>query len=175
MLNNTPKDIMYVYLAGLMLGGEYKKPTVDWRYKVREHYANWKGRGMYEISFLDPWNGEESGVIDNEGLTNIELSANTIYQGDKIAIKKANLIVANFQQFGSERPSVGTFFECGMALAWEKPLILIVEPKELNRWSKHPFTAQASAIFTSVDEMLDKKILNWYYKRLNHATYEWSL
>src|SRR3990172_2349805 len=130
---------------------------------------------MYEIAFLDPWNGEINASIDNEGITNASVSANTIYQGDKLAIKKADLIVANFHQFGSNRPSVGTYFECGMALAMDKPLILIVEPNDFERWSKHPFTSQACSIFTSVDDFLNSKILNWFYKRTNHACYEWKI
>lgn len=175
MLRQPPKDFLYVYLAGIMLGGEAKKATVDWRYKVRQRYANWKGKGMYEICFLDPWNGEVDAVMDKEGLTNAAVSANTIFQGDLASIRKADLVVANFQQFGSPRPSVGTYFECGICLALHKPLILIVEPNEFERWSKHPFTAQACKIFTSVDEFLDSKILNWFYKRTNHAIYEWTL
>jgi len=175
MLNEIPKDLLYCYLAGIMLGGKFQKPTVDWRYKIRSFYANWKEKGMYEICFLDPWNGEVTGIIDNEGLTNNAVSANTIYQGDIAAIKKANIVVANFNQFGSERPSVGTYFECGIALALGKPLILIVPENEFERWSKHPFTSQACAIFKNIDEFLNSKILNWYYKRTNHATYEWKL
>jgi hypothetical protein len=175
MLQEIPKDLMYVYLAGIMLGGEAQKLTVDWRYKIRRHYSDYKGKGMYEIAFLDPWNGEIDAIIDNEGLTNASVSGNTIFQGDKAAIKKANLIVANFNQFGSARPSVGTYFECGMALAWDKPLILIVPSDEFERWSKHPFTSQACAIFKNVDDLLNSKILNWFYKRTNTAIYDWSL
>jgi hypothetical protein len=175
MLNEVPKDLMYVYLAGIMLGGEAQKPTVDWRYQIRELYSNYKGKGRYEISFLDPWSGEVDAVIDNEGLTNASVSANTIFQGDVLAIKKADIIIANFDQFGSLRPSVGTYFECGMALAYNKPLILIVNKNELERWSKHPFTSQATKIFTSVKELLDSKILNWFYKRTNAAIYEWKI
>jgi hypothetical protein len=175
MLKEIPKDLMYVYLAGIMLGGEAQKATVDWRYKIRQHYENYNGKGRYEISFLCPWNGEIDAVIDPEGLTNDSVSGNTIFQGDKAAIKKANLVVANFNQYGSARPSVGTYFECGMALAWDKPLILIVPENEFERWSKHPFTSQACAIFKSVDELLKAKILNWFYKRTNAAIYEWKL
>lgn len=175
MLNQIPKDMLYVYLAGIMLGGEAQAPTVEWRHKVRKHYENYKGQGMYEISFLDPWNGEVDAVISADGVTNLTVSANTIFQGDVCAIKKANLIVANFNQFGSSRPSVGTYFECGMALALGKPLILIVPPEEFDRWSKHPFTSQACAIYKSVDEFLNAKILNWFYKRTNTAIYEWPL
>ena len=166
---------MNVYLGGIMLGGNMQKPTVDWRYKTRKHYENWKGQGMYEICFLDSWNGEVGGVIDNEGLTNTAVPGKAIYEGDKQAIQKANIVIANFNQYGSKRASVGTFMECGMALAWNKPLILIVPEDEFDRWSKHPFTSQAVAIYKSVEEMLDSKILNWFYKRTNHANYEWKL
>jgi len=175
MLNEVPKNLMYIYLGGIMLGGNFQKPTVDWRYKTRSRYENWKGQGRYEFCFLDPWNGEIDGVIDNEGLTNSKISGKTIYMGDKAAIKKADIVVANFDQFGSNRPSVGTYFECGMALAWDKPLILIVPEEDFERWSKHPFTSQAVAIYKSVDEFLDSKILNWFYKRTNAAIYDWKL
>lgn len=175
MLNEIPKDILYCYLAGIMLGGDAQKPTVDWRFSIRSHYHNYKGKGIYEICFLDPWNGEVDAEIDNEGLTNKLVSGNTIYQGDVAAIKKANIIVANFNQYGSSRPSVGTYFECGMALALSKPLILIVPSEEKERWSKHPFTSQACAIFTSPQELLEAKILNWFYKRTNSAMYDWKL
>jgi len=175
MLKETPKNIMSVYLAGIMLGGEMQKPTVDWRYKIRNVYSNWKGQGIYEICFLDPWNGEVDSEIDNEGLTNSKVSGKTIFEGDKLSIKKADIIVANFNQYGSKRPSVGTYFECGMALALGKPLILIVPEDEYIRWSNHPFTSQAVAIYKSVNEFLDSKILNWFYKRTNHAIYDWKL
>ncbi len=110
MLNEIPKDIMYCYLGGIMLGGKHQKPTVDWRYKVRKHYEDYKGKGRYEISFLDPWNGEVDADVDDEGVSNESVSSNTIYQGDVLAIQKANVVVANFNQFGSARPSVGTYF-----------------------------------------------------------------
>lgn len=175
MLNEVPKDLLYVYLAGIMLGGEYQKPTVDWRYKIRNYYENYKGKGIYEISFLDPWNGEVDAQVSEDGVTNMSVSGNTIFQGDVCAIKKANIIIANFNQFGSARPSVGTYFECGMALAYNKPLILIVPENEFERWSKHPFTSQACAIFKSVDDLLSSKILNWFYKRTNSAIYDWKM
>ncbi len=175
MLKETPKNIMSVYLAGIMLGGELQKDTVEWRYKVRKHYENWKGKGIYEICFLDPWNGEIEAEIDNEGLTNSKISGKAIFEGDKLSIRKADIIVANFNQYGSKRPSVGTYFECGIALAFNKPLILIVPEEDYNRWTNHPFTSQAVAIYKSVDEFLNSKILNWFYKRTNHAIYDWNL
>jgi nucleoside 2-deoxyribosyltransferase len=175
MLREIPKEIMYVYLCGIMLGKEHKKPTVDWRYRIRQHYSQWKKQGCYEISFLDPFNGEIDVKMDIDGLTAEGISSNTIFTGDKMAIKKSNIIVANFNQFESKRISVGTFFECGMALAYEKPLILIVPKKDMDKWKSHPFTSQSAAIFDSVDKFLDSKILNWFYKRINHANYSWDL
>jgi len=175
MLKEIPKSLMHVYLAGIMLGGEHQKPTVDWRYKVREHYSNWKGQGMYEICFLDPWNGEVHAEVDKEGLVNANVNGRMIFAGDVMAIEKADVIVANFNQYESARPSVGTYFECGIALALRKPLVLIVPENEYDRWTKHPFTSQAVAIFKSVDEFLNSKCLNWFYKRTNHANYDWKL
>jgi len=175
MLNNVPKDLFYCYLAGTMLGGEAKKQTVDWRYKIRKHYENWKDKGRYEIIFLDPWNGEIDSVIDAEGITNERVQANAIFHGDKMAIKKADLIIANLNQFNSPRISIGTFCEIGIALALNKPVVLITDKNLYARYSKHPFTSQAVAIYKSIEEFLDSKILNWFYKRVNSAIYEWEL
>ena len=175
MLRQIPNNIMNVYLAGIMLGGEFQKPTVDWRYKVRKHYHDWKAKGMYEIRFLDPWNGEVNAEIDNEGLTNDKLSAKLIYSGDKESIQRADIIVANLNSYNSTRPIIGTFFECGMALAWDKPLILIVPEDKFVQYSNHPFTAQAVGVYKSVDEFLESKILNFFYKRINNANYEWEI
>lgn len=175
MLKEYNKDFLNVYLCGTILGGELKKYCINWRFKIRHYYENYNGKGIYEINFLDPMNGELEGELDKEGLTNSKVSGNTIYQGDVLAVKKADIIVANFNDFGSSRIAYGTFFECGMALAWRKPLIIICSQEDYERCKTHPFTSQASAIFKSVDEFLESKILNWYYKRLNSAIYDWQL
>lgn len=175
MLQEPNKSFLTIYLCGTMLGGELQKQTVDWRYKIRKHYSNWKGQGFYEMNFLDPWNGEVDAEIDDEGLTNSKISGKAIYAGDVQAIKKSDLIVANLNQFNSPRPSIGSFMECGMALAWNKPLIIIIDEKNYERYCKHPFTSQACAMFKSVDELLQSKILNWFYKRVNTAIYDWKV
>lgn len=172
MTENIPQYPMYVYLAGLM-SGEKLNETVSWRTQIREHYENWKGKGRYPIDFLDPYNGPELESIDKEGLKS-SVPAKAIILGDFMSVKKADVIVANMNDFGSSRPSIGTHWEMAWAWTMDKPVILIV-PKELRtRYENHPFTGSAAMIFDSVEEFLDAKSLNYFYKRINPANYSFN-
>lgn len=172
MVDNIPKYPMYVYLAGLM-SGEKLKETVSWRTAIREYYETWKGEGRYPIDFLDPYNGPEIESIDKEGLKS-SVPAKAIILGDLMSVKKADVIVANMDDFGSSRPSIGTHWELAWAYLMDKPFILIVPSALRPRYENHPFTGQASMIFESVDEFLKAKALNYFYKRINPANYSFN-
>jgi hypothetical protein len=171
MISRCYQDKMFVYLAGLM-SGEKLNETVSWRVKIRKHYENWKGRERYPISFLDPYNGPELSTIDKEGLKS-DVSANAIIMGDYSSVKKADVIIANLNDFGSSRPSIGTHWELAWAWQMQKPFILIVPTNLRYRYENHPFTSRASMIVNSVEELLENKILNYFYKRINPANYKW--
>jgi len=158
-----------IYMAGYMAGSVLDQ-CLEWRLKIREHYENWKGFHKYPIDFLDPFNGPELDTIDGKGLKS-SIPSNAIFQGDKMSVKECDLMVANLDTFGQDRPMIGTFFELGWCTAFDKPFILILPESYREVAENHPFLKQASAIFFSVDEFLQSKILNYYYKRIVSANY----
>jgi len=143
-----------IYLAGYISGKKLKE-CIEWRKYLRTYYAS-KG---WSIVWLDPL----------KGLTARDIEPHAIVHRDYNSVKKANLIVANLNTFGQERPSVGTF--CELAWAWEqkKPIVIITE-KEY--YIKHPFINYfASWIVKNVEEVVGKKIIPYFYKGTVTAKY----
>lgn len=166
---------MKVYLAGYM-SGSCLYDCVKWRLEIRNHYENWKGAGTpYPISFLDPFNGPELETIDAKGFKS-SVPPQAIYDGDMMSVKDCDLVVANVSTFGQSRPMIGTFCEIGWCTAMQKPFIVIAPDEGAKEIAKnHPFLGRASAVYGSVDEFLNSKILNYFYKRVNGANYEVDL
>jgi len=162
--------IRYVYLAGYM-SGEKLEETMAWRKRIRNYFRYWDGTNKaFPYAFLDPYNGNEGKSIDQKGLTS-HIPPKAIIDSDLLSVKHADIIVANLDTFGSDRPMVGTHWELAWAYLLQKPFILIVPKDKEETYKKHPFTAQASWIVTSVDELLEKKILEGFYRRMAGAIY----
>lgn len=189
--------IMYVYLAGYM-SGEKLNETMEWRKKPREYYKNYEpivcgdthevvGYESFPIAFLDPYNGKEFNSIDQKGLTS-SISSNAIFDGDLMSVKKSDLIVANIDTFGSDRPMIGTYWELGINTALGKPFIIIAPKKRagdifdengnktgeytyFDLATKHPFLNRASVIVESVDQLIKEKHLETFYRRIAGAIY----
>jgi len=146
--------IMYVYMAG-RIAGDCIDECLEWRHKLVNAYANYKGNGVYPISFLDALNSKEADSIDEKGLSSA-LPPNLIYDKDLLSVKKADVIVANMNDYMetpietslyrhhdftneetldhylklkraiiNRRPNYGTICEVAWALLLNKPLILI--------------------------------------------------
>jgi len=162
--------VMTIYLIGLM-SGEKLKETVGWRVQVRSRYENWKGSGNpYPCRFIDPYAGPELTTIDQKGFTsNIPPSA--IVDGDLLSVKSSNLLVANLDSFGGSRGPIGSYYELGAGLILNKPTIIICPDKNLQN---HPFVKKASVIVNSVEELLEQKWINYFYKRFAGANYTWD-
>jgi hypothetical protein len=154
---------MKVYLAGFIQGSRMEE-CISWRKKIREYYV----MRSWDIEWLDPLNGKEINTISSDGLTS-HIPPNAILHRDYKGVVSSDLIVVNMDTFGEERPLTGTMFE--LAWAWEHhiPIIMITtEQKFIN----HPFVKNfASMIFSSVDEMLEKKAINYMYKGMVNAEY----
>lgn len=71
----------------------------------------------------------------------------------------------------NRRENFGTICEIAWALKDNKPLILIVPEARKETYMKHPFSKRASAIVTSVEQLLKEKHLNLLYKSISGATY----
>jgi len=171
--------LMYVYLAGYMSGEKIKECT-EWRKRIRKHYREWEIKTKviknnewlaFPIAFLDPFNGKEIKSIDKKGLTS-NIPAHAIIHGDLMSVKKADVVVANLDTFGADRPMIGTHWELAWTWLMQKPFVLIVPKDKKETYMKHPFTNQASWIVDSVDELLKEGVLETFYRRQAGAIYE---
>jgi len=179
--------LMYVYVAGYMSGEKLKECT-EWRLKIRDHFRYYEVDETpypsgapklpqdieyfsYPIAFLDPFNGKEIDTIDKKGITS-SIPANAIRRGDKMSVSKADIVIANMNTFGAERPMIGTHHELRWAGDMEKPRILIVPEKDLELYKTHPFTSDCDYFLTDVQQLFDEKILESFYRRIAGAIYE---
>ncbi|MCK9429010.1 MAG: hypothetical protein M0R17_03230 [Candidatus Omnitrophica bacterium] len=154
---------MKIYLAGIISEKEIDLCRA-WRSQIIDHYSNWKnsGKNYGDVCFLNPLNGEDN----ISGLTsNIPPSA--IFIKDYNAIRISNLFIVNMDNFGSDRVNVGTILE--IAFAYEAKLpILMITTDDMHK--QHPFlSTMVNCYFTSVEELLEKKIINTFYKAFNSS------
>ena len=160
--------MLKVYLAGY-IQGEVIEECTSWRKRIRNHYDNWKGTAKkYPITWLDPLNGEDFAEISPDGLKGV-MPPNAIVHKDYTCVEKCDLIVVNMDRFGKERPLTGTI--CELAWGWQmhKPIIMITDE---DQYKHHPFLAHfASWVIPTVDELIDKKIINEFYKAWHSAQY----
>jgi len=113
--------------------------------------------------------------IDAKGFKS-SIPAQAIYDGDMMSVSECDLVVANISTFGYDRPMIGTFCEIGWCTAMQKPFVVIAPDEKAKELAgNHPFLGRASAIYSSVEEFLDSKILNYFYKRINGANYSINL
>lgn len=158
---------MSVYLAGYITDSVIDE-CVAWRKRLREVYDDWKGMGRYPICWLDPLNGEDYSEISHEGLKGV-LPANAIVHKDYMCVKNADLIVANMNTFGQTRPPIGTICELAWAFEFHKPIVMITTDKN---YINHPFMSYFTSWYvSSVDELIDKKVINQFYKAWSTAIY----
>src|SRR5271154_1581633 len=112
--------IMNVYLAG-RIAGECMDKCLGWRDQLIEHYRNYKpiysvppkenpfnhipneivGYESYPIAFLCPLNSGENKSCDAKGLTS-HIPPNMIYAKDILSLEKADVIVANLEDYFEE-------------------------------------------------------------------------
>lgn len=154
---------MKVYLAGYINGNKIEE-CLAWRHQIVQAYRS----QSYPIVFLDPLNGKDLESITKDGLKS-NLSPGMIFSGDYMSVNACDVLVANMDKFGEQRDSVGTTCEVTMAYMLRKSVVMITKDPQ---YRDHPFFVKMVDRFVeSVDELLDEKILNTYYKRINDALY----
>jgi len=154
---------MNVYCAGFM-SQEFLEETTGWRKQIREHYK----MKDWPITFLDPYNGKDLETISQDGLTS-SIPGQALVHRDYMSVSNADIIVANLNTFGAKRTPTGTICEISWAWSMHKPIILITNE---DQYKRHPFTSYfASAMYDTVEEMLEDKILEYMYKGINNAKY----
>jgi len=158
---------MKIYLAGY-INDKVLDKCIRWRKKIRDYYDNWKGKEKYPIIWLDPCNGETLGSIELEGMK-CKIPGKALVHRDFNDVKTADLLIVNTDTFGENRPLVGTIYELAWAWYLKKPVIMI------NRdplWANHPFSLDTVSIYVStVEELLEKKHINYFFKGTVSANY----
>lgn len=158
---------MKVYMAGLIEYSVIDK-CIQWRKQIVDHYSNWKNSGKVygDICFIDPTNGESG--FSNNGTSTL-LPSKVILEKDYMAINKCDLFIANMDSFGVTRPLIGTIMEIAFAYTWHKPIIMITTDA---LYKNHSFVSNmVSWYFESVEDMLDKKAIQQYFKAWHSAKY----
>lgn len=166
-MKNYVKPIT-LYMAGY-INDSVMEDCVSWRKKIVDHYENWKGREDYPIVFLDPLNSKEYEQITDGGLCATNIDANAIIQRDYQCVIRSDIVVANLDTFGQSRVPFGTISE--LAWAWDHRIPCVIISSD-ETYQKHPFSRYfASFIVKDVDELIDRKILNYFFKGWNSALY----
>jgi hypothetical protein len=166
--------LIYIYEAGYMSGSKLQECT-EWRKKIRNKYRFYEKNSSGEwvafpACFLDPFNGKEFETISKDGVTS-HIPPTAIRKADKMSVRKADIVIANMRTFGEERPMIGTHHEICWAEDMDKPIILICEPEKMDLYKQHPFTCDCDYYFTDIQEVIDNKIIETYYRRIHGAIY----
>jgi len=122
----------------------------------------------YPITWLDPLNGQEIGTITSKGLKS-NIPGKAFVHRDFNCVKMADLLIANLDTFGDTRPLTGSIYELAWGWYFKTPTIIITTEQN---YKEHPFIVDtASIIVPSVDELLEKKYINYFYKGMHGAIY----
>lgn len=155
---------MKAYLAG-MINGDKIKPCIEWRERIALYYL----KKAWDIIWLDPLNGQAIATITPDGLKS-SIPPKALVSRDIKCIKDSDLIIANLDTFGETRTPTGTLSEIAIAYMLNKPTIVIT--KDIQ-YKEHPFIKEfASIIVESVDELLSKNYIQYYYRGTVTARYE---
>lgn len=152
--------IFTIYLAGYIAGGDTLKKCIGWRHEIRDYfYKNPKWHS--NIKILDPLCGKNLETISFDG-NKSDLPDRAFMLRDYHGVKQSDLIIANLDTFGCERPSLGTTYE--LAWSWEFRIPVIIIGTDKN-YIEHPFIKEtAVAIFPTVEALLESKLINYYFK-----------
>jgi hypothetical protein len=152
------------YLAGFIEGNHIEQ-CIGWRKRLATHYLS----RAWDIVWLDPINGKAIGDITPDGYKS-SIPGKAFVSRDIKCVEEADLVIANLDNFGAERPIIGTMCELAIRGYLRKPLIIITDNYIYN---DHPWIKDfASIMVSSVDELLEKKYIDYFYRGTVTARYE---
>ena len=167
-LYQAPKTYIKIYLAGY-INNNVMEECIQWRKLIKDHYNNWKGNEKYPIIFFDPLNSKEYEKIKGDGCEADGIPAHAIIQRDYQCVIKSDLIIVHLDTFGQSRHPIGSY--CELAWAYEHKIPIVIISSDPT-YKKHPFTSyMASWIVESAEELIEKKVINYFYKGWADANY----
>ena len=124
-----------VYLAGLI--STHAPESLAWRLKAEEALS-----GAAEV--LTPLRGKENlfKETNDGGVTSNVLTASDVILRDYRDIRRSDVILANLELFGSDRPLLGTIMELAWAWDYKIPVVAIARPVNILMRT-HPFISSA--------------------------------
>lgn len=162
-----PSEPIKIYLCGYIGGPAVIDKCIKWRKDIVDRYNNYKG-ARYPIIWLDPLNGNDTTFRDKNGLHST-IPPHAIIHRDYQCVIRSDLLIFNTDTFGEARPLIGSIFE--IAWAYERHIPIVMVTKD-ECFKEHPFTSYvASHIVESIDELVERKIINYYFKGWNDAIY----
>lgn len=138
-----------VYLAGPILGQTYEQARFGWRKEVADKFDP----GIEPLSPMrqEGHLAELPGKITDQkvdGFNHIFSHGQMIFQKDLLDIKMADIVLVNL--LGAKKVSKGTLVEIGLAFAFGKTIIVVMEPE--GNIHDHPFVRQPAMVVGTLDE-----------------------
>lgn len=137
-----------VYLAGPISGLTYREARFGWRQEVASRLDP-------GITVLSPMRheghlSEVQGALKKDYPDHFFSKSKVIFQKDVLDIKRADVVLVNF--LGVTDVSKGSLVEIGMAYAWDKFIIVLIDEGGIY---DHPFvTEPASAVLHNLDDAI---------------------
>lgn len=135
-----------VYLAGPIAGLTYNE-ALDWRRDVEKALLF----DDYYIEVLSPMRGHEWIRAAGKRISGLQIKGypiatdEAITARDKFDVKRSDVILVNL--LGTDDVSIGTCIELGWASAFDKPVILVIEPE--SNLHDHPMVRAIAAVRVS--------------------------
>jgi hypothetical protein len=150
-----------IYLCGYIGGVQVIDKCSEWRNKLINRYTpSMSGcECPLNITWMNPLEGKKVTTLGKNGLKS-NIPTNAIIQRDYQSVIKSDILIANLDNFGADRPLLGSWFEIAWAFDHKIPIIVITDNK---LYSLHPFISySAAAIYKSVDDLINDKIIEYF-------------
>jgi len=149
---------MIVYLAGLISTDHPE--SLSWRDDAAYHLGTWSVPGSI-IETLSPVRGKDMTKSKDGGISTPAHNSKSIILRDYNDIKRADVMLANLNLWGSTRPLVGTLME--LAWAWELKMPVIAVCDKGDRLMRdHPFIRECVSHYCETMEEALEFIRRYY-------------
>ena len=148
-----------IYLAGAIR--DTHAEDIQWREFLISRIEH---KHALNVSILNPVGNKTYNPSTREWkMSGIHAGAKEIFAQDLWCVRRADIIIANFNSFKDGYPSIGTVMEVGAAAGIGGKLVYSILDKDSSfgventgNFKLHPFLEQSSsAIFPSVDALVD--------------------
>jgi len=142
-----------VYLAGL-ISTEVPK-SLYWRHEVTPRLE------ICGFEVLSPMRGKNTEGLMQGGLVDPNLTSKDILLRDFNDVKRADVLLAHLELFGSTRPLLGTIAE--LAWAWQLNIPVVGVAHSANQYMRHhPFTREFCSSYHDNVWVAVDFIVNYY-------------